>query len=378
MDADSGVGEGLPALAGASPDFGRRLAELRAARGWSLSVLAERTQISASHLGNLERSERRPSRQLAEICDRVLGGGGELIALVPALVKQLAPDAEALVVGYTAVLESLRDLGRSTGPRFVLDPVVAASRVLRDGAAGIDGADGRAVWLLAARFAEYAGWMAQESGNDVAAIRWSQTAVQWAGCGGDPTMAAYALVRRALIAQHRGDAKGAIGFARRAAAHPAVSATGSGGGHRPDAAAAARIRAFAARREAQAHALNGDERSCRRALEASQALILRHPDPAPGGSGWGPRATPETFGLVEASCLVALGHFGRAVRLFEAEFARLPVADNAYQRFVVRYAAALAGTGEAGRAREVLAGLRPAADRLDSATVRNELRSVRC
>ena len=198
-------------------------------------------------------------------------------------------------------------------------------------------------------------------------------------------MAAYALVRRALIAQHRGDAKSAIGFARRAAAHPAVSAevrqvsaVGAGGGHLPDVAAAARIRAFAARREAQAHALTGDERSCRRALETSRELILRHPEPAPGSWGWGPRATPETLGLVEASCLVALGHFGRAVRLFEAEFARLPVADNAHQRFVVRYAAALAGAGDAGRAREVLAGLRPAADRLDSATVRNELRSVGC
>ncbi|HEY3261498.1 MAG TPA: hypothetical protein VGJ95_14730 [Pseudonocardiaceae bacterium] len=46
----------------------------------------------------------------------------------------------------------------------------------------------RALLCLAARYAEYAGWMAQESGNERGATWWTATAVRLAQADGDPEL----------------------------------------------------------------------------------------------------------------------------------------------------------------------------------------------
>src|SRR5262249_9162730 len=106
-------------------------------------------------------------------------------------------------------------------------------------------------------YAEYTGWMAQEAGDDVGAAWWTGRAVDLAEAGGDREMAAYALVRRALITLYQQDAVQTVELARLA---------------RP-AATNPRIRSLASLREAQGHALAGDYDACFRALDRAGGAV---------------------------------------------------------------------------------------------------------
>src|SRR5205085_2430322 len=109
-------------------------------------------------------------------------------------------EGDSLIAGYGRILQELRDIGRSCGPRFVAASLRSITQVLTDAASHCGGGQSGEIWLLASRFAEYTGWMAQEAGNPVEALRWTDRAACWGAHGGDETVAAYALVRRAFIA----------------------------------------------------------------------------------------------------------------------------------------------------------------------------------
>jgi hypothetical protein len=70
--------------------------------------------------------------------------------------------------------------------------------------------------MLAARGAEFAGWMAQESGDVTAALWWTRKAVRMAGEAGMHDLATYALVREALVTLYQRDGAATVELARRA------------------------------------------------------------------------------------------------------------------------------------------------------------------
>lgn len=100
----------------------------------------------------------------------------------------------------------------------------------------------------------------QESGNERAALWWTQRAVDLASAGGDRHLAGYALVRRALVTLYHDDAKETIALARQA----------------QDNSLPPRIRGLAAQREAQGHAIAGDRDACLRTLDRARDLLARH------------------------------------------------------------------------------------------------------
>ncbi|MFB6814736.1 helix-turn-helix domain-containing protein [Streptomyces sp. NPDC056347] len=344
-------------------DFGVVLATLRARRGWSVRESARRANVSEGQICNLESGARNPTPAVAAACDAAFGTGGKLVELAGGCRRGAragdAVDADPVIAGYERVLRELRDIGRSTGPRFVTASMKSITRVLTD--AGSHAADEQRsrIWLLASRFAEYTGWMAQEAGNPAEALRWTNLAVRWGTQGGDETVAAYALVRRAFIAQHRGDTDAAIQFADRAAGHPAANPV---------------IRAHAARRAAQGHARRGDARACGEALERFRSHA------AEGADGrtphWGPRIENGNPRLIEASCMLSLRRFEQAADLFAAEHRCRPTSpsdSNSRARFAVRQATALAGTSRLDDACQIIEATLPVIKRIDSATVRVEL-----
>ena len=67
---------------GDEPAFGRELRRRRQAGNLTLGELARRIHFSTSYLSRIERGERPAGRQLAVLCDQVLGAGGDLAALV--------------------------------------------------------------------------------------------------------------------------------------------------------------------------------------------------------------------------------------------------------------------------------------------------------
>lgn len=343
-------------------DFGVELARLRAQRGWTVRELARRACFSEGQICNLESGRRNPTAAAAAACDAAIGAGGVLVELAET-ARRGAPvgstvEVDALVAGYGRVLEELKGIGRSSGPRFVDATLRSAARTLTDVADHVEPDRRDEVWLLASRVAEYTGWMAQEAGNSAEALRWTDLAVRWGANGGDGTMAAYALVRRAFIAEHRGDAPTAISLASRAAEHPAATPL---------------IRAHAARREAQGHAAVGDHGACREALERS--LGHAHQDDRTGAR-WGPRIENGNPRLIEATCMISLCRFEQAAEVFAAELERHPAVpqdDNSRTRFTIRQATAMAGIDHLDQACGAIEALLPTIRTLDSATIRSEL-----
>ncbi|MFF8293733.1 multiprotein-bridging factor 1 family protein [Streptomyces sp. NPDC016309] len=342
-------------------DFGVVLATLRARRGWSVREFARRANVSEGQICNLESGVRNPTPAVAAACDTAFGTGGELVEL--AGVSRRGARAESVieagpvVAGYERILRELKDIGRSTGPGFVTASMKSITRILTDAGSHAVGRQRAEIWLLASKFAEYTGWMAQEAGNPAEALRWTNLAVRWGAHGGDETVAAYALVRKAFIAQHRGDTCAVIGFADQAAGHPAANPV---------------IRAHAARRAAQGHARRGDAGACQEALErfrshAAEAIGDRTPH-------WGPRIENGNPRLIEASCMLSLHRFELAADLFAAEHRpAVPADSNSRARFAVRQATALAGSGRLDDACHIVEATLPVIRRIDSATARAEL-----
>lgn len=367
-------------------DFATRLMRLRIARGWSLSTLAVKANISKSYIGKLELGRANPSSEIAKACDRAFGTDGDLARLAAAAPKhsqglrppeppspgeqappkpdaRAIPDPEFLLQTAPLDLAHLRRVAQRDSPWTVFPELSRQARTLASAASATGGATGRELWLHAARFAEFTGWMAQEAGYDGTAERWTSVSACWAQAGGDRDMASYQWERRALIALYRCDARETIALARRASS---------------ERAATPRVLGLAARREAQGHALSGDRIACCRALRRASELIARGPAPFPFGTSWGPNSIDDSSAFIEASCLVDLGLHRQAVKLFATDPTPVlpPSVVRTRARFIAREALALAGAGELDQACELAAGLVPAVSRVDSATLRADVRRL--
>jgi hypothetical protein len=390
--------------------FGAELRRRRIAAGLTLGGFAKAVHYSKGYLSKIETGDKPAGPDLARRCDAELGANGELAALVPprrppadppsggtehnndVWMMQMDPDGSwrfapvnrrALITGvasavglaairsrpsvparqdgtlaaFRAMFDHHRQLGQVASPGVVLPPLIAQTNSVRSCALAASGADRVQLFALAARYAEYTGWMAQESGDDHAAEWWTRLAVDLAAAGGDGTMAAYAQVRRALITLYRDDAMQTVALAQRAAAGPGVPA---------------RIRGLAAQRQAQGHALAGQELECRRALDRAAELLAGAPRSAQPVIGWATATDPVT--LVTGWCLHDLGKGRRSAEVLGAGLARIPPQAHRNQaRFGARMALALAADGEIDQACQVAHSVLDHAELVDSATIRVDL-----
>ncbi|MFB4295503.1 helix-turn-helix domain-containing protein [Actinomadura sp. NTSP31] len=392
-------------------DFGKELRRRRLAAGMSLARLAARVHYSKGHLSLVERGLRPPARDLARLCDTELRADGALATLAadPSVsVPEESEDREAEVwlmrlsangpswfqpvsrrqavaVGaaslaslgighagptaadnpelpdvYRSMLAQYRRLGQAVAPGLVLPVLIAQTHTLRELASHAGPLARPDLLQLASRYAEYIGWLVQETGNDEAALWWTRYAVDLAAAGGDRELTAYGLVRHALVALYRNDARSTIDLARRAQV----------GRISP------RVLGLAAQREAQGHALAGDHDACMRCIDLAQDLLATAPheqetpvlgttnvdDPAEMGRGW---------------CLYELGRPQAAAEILDAQLARVPPdAVRARTRFGMRRTLAVAASGEIDRACEQTRELLGGAATVASATITTDLRKL--
>lgn len=390
--------------------FGVRLRRLRDEAGLSLGDFAALTHYSKGHLSKVETGRKPPSADLARRCDAALGAKGALSALVSLTAGTTstvasadrtedgenwmldwnrsgdgtfttvsrrhvlgagagavvawnvgwptpAPVADDAAAPFRAVFAGLRQLGRVASPAVVLPMVVAQLAALRSLARDTGRAD---LIRLAARCAEYAGWMAQELGDDRAALRWVDMAVDLADTVGDVELRQYALVRRAGVMLYRGDAGQTVALSRQAGTiHGRTTA---------------RVTGLAARREAQGHALAGDVDACLRALDRSAEQLGRAPD-TDRAVVLGSATALDQHALTTAWCLYDLGRTAAASDLFHAALATAPP-TRASARFRVRHVLALAACREIDEACAVTRHILDRVGAVDSATIRAELRTV--
>ncbi len=213
--------------------------------------------------------------------------------------------------------------------------------------------------LLAARIAEYIGWLCQEAGDEQGALWWTRYAADLARAGGDPR-------DRELRVRPGG----------RARAVPAGSETTIDLAQQAQRVgrASSRILGMAARREAQGYALAGDRDACERALDRAMQLVdaslwtartrrsvrpRRTRSGSPAGGRWSTSAKAE------------------AAAVLDRELARVPATSRrARARFGARRSLAYALAGEVDQSCLTLAETLDDAAHVDSATVRTDLREL--
>lgn len=414
------MGEREPSRApDAAPDpaFGAELRRRRTGAGLSLADLAGLVHYSKSYLSRIETGAKAPATDLARRCDAALEADGALAALVPdgeepeaeaqwaqwahdesrvwvmelsedgtsrftpvsrrtalaaggasllgLTVSPAAPVSRALMAdtvpvdSFVAVFGQLRRLGQGASPAIVLPTVIAQAHALQGIAASARGERRASLLLLAARYAEYAGWLAQESGDPRAALWWTDRAVEMATAADDREMAANALIRRAVIALYRDDATQTIELARQAQADRSISP---------------RIRGLAALQEAQGHALAGDRSSCERTLDQGSLLLDAADRDDPPVLALGSVSTPDFAAAIRGWCYHDLGRPEQAADVLDPELERMPeTARRAYARFGARLALSKAAAGDIDSACVLAWQVVDAAIVVDSATVRVEL-----
>ncbi|MFG3113534.1 helix-turn-helix domain-containing protein [Streptomyces sp. NPDC048197] len=397
-----------------STEFGQELRKRRLEAGLSLTALSGAVHYSKAQLSKVERGIKAPSRDLVRLCDAALGADGALIGLVtqaaadtPAepvpgqineeeWLMQLSPGGpnrfhpmgrrEVVSAGVASLMtwrsdgtapasstaaggmleasRSLfthyRKLGQTVEPGLLLPVLIAQTHTLRELSAQADSTTRGQLLSLGSRYAEYVGWLVQETGDERAALWWTQRAVDLAAAGGDQALAGYALVRRALVTLYRDDAEQTVALARRAQS-----------GTLPP-----RIRGLAAQREAQGHALAGDLRACLRALERARTLLARQDDGA-DEPVIGTMHLPDPVSMVTGWCLVDLGRPREASEELDRQLALVGQdAVRTQVRYGVRRALAHASAGEIDHACALTTPLLDGVEAVRSATVATDLQRL--
>ena len=395
--------------------FGPELRRLRLAAGLTLTQLASSVHYSKSQISKIETGHKRATAEFARLCDVALDAGGTLSALVPAgpdrsrlSISDEAgamppPDSpqslgaspwpsptrrQLMAVGATSVLalgaanpvppadplpegtllsahrgllDQYRRLGQMTPPSMLIPALAEHTRALQALAGRSPAHTRQGLLALSARFAEFTGWMAQEAGDDAAALQWTDHAVGLADASGDKHLVSYALVRRALITYYRGDAPDTIALAEQARSEQLPP----------------RIRGLAAQREGQGHALAGDYDACMRVLDRARAHLSRTQDTSDAGPTLGTTNLSDPVSMITGWCLLDLGRPRAAAEALDRECARLPThAWRTQARYGVRRALAHAVSGEIDHACALTEQVLPLVVNVGSATVATDLRRL--
>lgn len=371
--------------------FGVELRRRRIAAGRTIAQLAAEIHYSKAQISKIETGGKRPTAEVARLCDKALDAEGELRALVPpperagAGAEEVSPSRRAVALGAVGVLgagvavplpqdgpgdgtlldvtrglfEQYRGLGQVLAPEAVLPLLAEQTRLLRHLASRNGTKTARGLLVLASRYLEFAGWMAQESGDDAAAARWTDQAVELAEAAGDHDLAAYALVRRALMAFYRGDAATTVQLTHSARAERLP----------------ARIKGLAAQLEAQGHALAGDEAAFGRSLDAARHW-LAVPD-GDDGPVLGTTNLADPAEMASGWSLLDLGRPHQAAEVLDAQCARIPArALRTQARYGIRRALAHAVAGNVDHACDVARPLLGTAGATGSATVLLDVRRL--
>lgn len=359
----------------------------------TLEDVARIVNYSKGHLSKIERGDKSPSASLARQCDALFETGGRLGRLADprntsaarggrmARRDVLATGAGSLlavtVVGgekdpraggpaappvavFQDQLRLMRWLGQSNAPAALLPQLRTQAAAVTALAAQASGSTRTSLLVIAARFTEYAGWMAQEAGDVAGALGWTAKAVELAQAGGDDHLADYALVRRALIALYNGAARETIALSRRA----------------QESAVPPRIRGLAAQHEAQGHALEGDEKECLKGLDRARDLLTAS-TAATDTPVLGPTHLPDPVAMVTGWCLHDLGRPRKAAEVLDRECLRIPPhALRTRARYGMRRALAHAASGEVERSCEVARELLGFVDLAPSATIQSDVRRL--
>lgn len=155
---------------------------------------------------------------------------------------------------------------------------------------------------VAALYAEFYGWLYQETGDLTGAGQWTARALEQGQAAGDPDTVAYAYVRMSQLAEVDGDPDRVIGLARAAQREHGVGD---------------RVRTIGVLQESRGHARAGDERNCLTSLDKAAELAERLDVPDAEEYVIGYCFSSRHVELTRCACLVQLNRPRDAIREYE-------------------------------------------------------------
>ncbi|MGP4104962.1 hypothetical protein [Nonomuraea sp. KM90] len=180
----------------------------------------------------------------------------------PALPQALPGAPSPEVITYlTNVLAEHTRADALLGPLYLVPAVQAQLPLIDRLVQSARGADRRPVLELAARFAEFCGWLYQDSGDTECAMHWTNRALDYAQELADPQRVAYVLMRKSNIVTEAGHPGQGLGLAN-AALNAAPDLT-------------PRLRAVSLRQLANAHALLAEPREFEAAVDQASSTPLK-------------------------------------------------------------------------------------------------------
>ncbi|WP_156758356.1 helix-turn-helix domain-containing protein [Actinokineospora pegani] len=208
----------------------------------------------------------------------------------PVVPAASAPTGSAIADSLMGTLDFYASTDNLVGSHSLLEVVPPQLRFIEELLGKARGRDRQALLRVGARYAEFAGWVYQDTGDLQSAMQLSATSYDFANEADDLALQSYVLMRRSNIASDAGRSELALRLAT-SALEQAESLS-------------PRLRALALRQQAHAHAQRGDDVACARALEEAFVLAQRTPG---SGADLGHYCTPEYLEMEAAHCWVELG-----------------------------------------------------------------------
>lgn len=248
------------------------------------------------------------------------------------------------------------------GPRFALAGVMNQIAVLEALRPSLRGDQRLAVIRLAAKYAESAAWLFEDTSNMAKARYWTTRAMEWAYGGDDAPMLAWTIFRRSQQAAATRDVADAIGLAQAA--------------RRDEDQLAAPTKAAIRVQEAFGHALDGAERTSQLLLDEAQ-MWAANDSAGDARGGHGSYCTASYIETQRASCWLATGKPKKAIALYEESLRALP---PVYQRnragALTRLAAAYLADTQVEQAASTAHAALPVARSSGSVRILDEIRDL--
>jgi len=239
-----------------------------------------------------------------------------------------APDDLTPVEHLEQLRRVLIDADNLHGSGAVIPAVQGQVEMIRQLREGCRGADRRALLVMQARYAEFAGWLHQDSRDFPGARYWLDRSLEWSHAGADRELATYVMARKSQLAGDMAVGADAIDLAA-AAARMA----------RPR----SRLRATASVYGAHGYALAGQRSECLRAIDQAQQAAGSLDD----GSHWATWLDTSYIEVQRGRCLTILGDHAGAAGVFQEAIRQMP---SAFRRdrgvYLAREALAHAGARE--------------------------------
>jgi tetratricopeptide (TPR) repeat protein len=252
---------------------------------------------------------------------RTFLSGGLSAAALAALATAAGPSpfgARLRTAATTEIspIETLQQLKRALidadnlfGPSALLPAVHSQIQAIRQLRADRRGADRQTLLVMQAQYAEFAGWLHQDTRDFQAAGFWLDRALEWSHAAADRELATYVMARKSQLAGDMRDATSAVDLA---------SAAG-GMARKKD-----RLKATAVTYGAHGYALAGQRTACLRAIDEAREMAASLEEDS--GHPWATWLDCAYIDVQRGRCLSALGEHAKAATVFQQAIRELPPA----------------------------------------------------